>query len=158
MTVSSSLLSRALPAGSHLIESRRDFIIVRLPSGQQLAVIWDRGRDEQILDCITALAYREPRVLDRIVALRMERGVLTCWYAPAWQASAATMEHDRIAVQQACDTALAPKRWTVAPLEVVPIDAHHDRRILDRASLAKDHVLLQIPQQFQLGRVKEVRS
>ncbi len=158
MDPSSNVLGRLLPAGSRLIASLRDLIVVRLPADaayQQVAVIWDRSRDEQVLDCITALTYRDPQVRSRIIGLRMERGVLTCWYA-----SAANLETDRNVIQLACDAALsAPaKRWVVASLAAVPIDAHRDRRILDRGKLAEGHPLLQIPPQYQLGVIGSTKD
>src|SRR5689334_3152491 len=111
-----------LPGGSRVIESRRDYIVVRLPLGegyQQLTAIWDKGRDEQLLDVITAIYYRDRQLCSRIVGLAMERGVLTVWYA-----STAHLEQDRNAIQIACDAALnAPaKRWVVAALQAVPMD------------------------------------
>jgi hypothetical protein len=155
MDISSNALSRQLPAGARIIQSQRDFIILSLPllegaARQHVAVIWDRGRDEQILDVLTALTYRDPLVRARIVGLAMERGVLTCWCS--------SEQTDRLAIQGACNAALhPPKRWLVAPLQIMPIDMQRDRQILDRGNLTEDHPLLQIPRQYQLG-VIEVRS
>jgi hypothetical protein len=146
------VLGRQLPGGSRLVSFARDYIVISLPANtarQHVAVIWDRGRDEQILDVITALTYRDPSVRFRVVALAMERGTLTCWCS-----SDKTLEQDRKAIQLACDAALnRPKRWTVAPLVPVSIDIEPDRCVLDRGNLIEGHPLLQIPQQYQLGLI-----
>jgi hypothetical protein len=143
-----------LPADSRLITYARDYLVVSLPAGearQHLAVIWDRGRDETILDVITAITYRDPHVRARIIGCAMERGVLTSWVS--------SDQADRLAIQGACDAALhPPKRWLVAPLQLVPIDVQRDRQILDRGNLIEGHPLLQIPRQYRLGVIGQVRS
>lgn len=151
------VLSRPLPAGSRVIESQKDFLIVSLPlpaARQNLGIIWDSTRDERVLDCVAALTYRDPAVRSRVVALGMSKGTLTVWAAPS-----KTPDQDRNAIQAACDAALTPsgQQWTVAPLVTVSINLERDRRILDRGNLVEGHPLQIFPKRYQLG-VVEVRS
>ena len=145
--MSTAILAQ-LPAESRLISHARDYIVISMPllegtMRQHVAVIWDRQRDEQILDVLTALTYRDLPTRARLMGLAMERGVLTCWVSS---------DTDRAAIQGACNAALhPPKKWLVAPPQIVPLDRQRDRQILDRGNLTEDHPLLQIPKQYQLG-------
>jgi hypothetical protein len=124
MDPSTLALSRQLPAGSRII-----------------------------LDVLTALTYRNLTVRSRIIGCAMERGVLTCWYS--WDGTHGPKVTEHEAIQLACDTALQPpKRWTVAPLQLVTVDAQRDRKILDRGNLTETHPLMQIPRQYQLGLIE----
>jgi hypothetical protein len=158
-TLSSNALSRLLPAGSRLLTSLRDIVVISLPAGpahQHIGVIWDRGRDEQILDVITAITYRDSQLRSRIIAMAMERGILNVWYA----ADNTNLTQDRNAIQLACDAALnAPvKRWKVADLIPVPIEARPDRLLLDRKALGQNHPLLVLPSQYQLGLISSTKD
>lgn len=157
MDPSSIVLGRPLPAGSRVIESVKDFLILSLPlpaARQHLGIIWDPQRTEQVLDCVTSLSYRDPQVRSNIIALAMQKGVLTVWYV---NTATKHLESDRSAIQIACDAALIPcrQRWTVAPLVSVSINIERDRRILDRGNLVEDHALQAFPQRYQLGVIQQ---
>jgi hypothetical protein len=150
-------LGRPLPAGTRIIESQRDFLIISLPlpaARQHLGVIWDSQRDEHVLDCVTALSYRDQTVRANVIALAMTKGALTVWYS-----STKNLEQDRTTIQAACDAALlsSGQRWTVAPLVPVSINSERDRRILDRGNLIESHPLHTFPTRYQLGVIEVTR-
>lgn len=155
MDPSIALAGNRLPAHSRVIESRRDYIVIRLLCGglaHQCAVIWDPSRDELALSVISALSYRNVRVRNAVLALAMMRGKLTVFCS-------ADEEHlvwARKEIQDATVAVLEPlgQRWEVLPLMPVEMtDGAHGNRIADRSKLPPDSPLLVIPDRFQLGRV-----
>ena len=144
-----------LPLSSRVIESTRDFIIVKIPcfrGAHQFGVLWDPRREEYVLTLMTALSYRSLNVRNEIIALSALRGNLTVYFNGDTADAAAA----RARIQVAADVALKPcgERLEVLPLELCPMTrtARGDA-ILDRAALPAGHPLLIFPANFQLGRV-----
>jgi hypothetical protein len=140
---------RALP-GAHTVLAARDFAILewQLPTDQPLAhrigVIYDLDRDERPIDAVVALGYRDPKARMSIVALSESKGVLT-----AYVGGAQDLDRLHASIASAADVALLPDRWTVAPLQIVPVR----NGVLDHARLPIGHPLLVLPKRYALGLV-----
>ena len=150
MDPSHCAIGHRLPPHSRVIESRRDFLVIRLAkfaSAQNIGILWDPSRDELVLDVITALTYRDGLVRNKIVALAMFRGNLSAYYA-----GTDNLEWAREQIQAAADSVLSliNQRWEVlAPIPVPLLDGF----MLDWSKLASDHPLRVIPTKYQLGQV-----
>ena len=150
-----SLAGSRLPPHSRVIESRRDYLVVRISCFQlahQFGVLWDPARDELVLSVMSALSYRNMRARNYTLALAMLRGKLTVYYS----GDAEHLAWGRKEIQDAADSVLVPigQKWEVLPL--VPVEmttGAHGNRIMDRSKLAADHPLLVIPAAYQLGAV-----
>lgn len=154
MDPSLSSAAYRLPRDTRIIASARDYLVARLPYstfGQQVAVIWDPGRDELVLDCLTSLRYRDAKVCLDVIALSMVRGKLSVYFATNEQLSWV-----RSQVQAACDAALEPVggHWDVLPVVAVPMTTSgKGNPILDWDRLPAEHPLHAVSGRYQLGVV-----
>lgn len=143
-----------LPRDTRIIASARDYLVARLSFsdfGQQLAVLWDAGRDELVLDVVTALRYRDVGVLLDVIALSMHRGKLT-----AFLGRTENLAWSQEQLQAACDAALAPVggSWEVQPLVSVPMTVgHKGNKLLDWDRLPDGSPLRAVPAKYHLGVV-----
>ena len=157
MDPSQALSSVKLPPHSRIVESRTDYLIVRIPryaGAHQFAIIWDSSRDEFVLNVMTALSYRDIAARDSILALHFLKGKLASWtglHEPE------RIEACRESLQAAADAVLNPigQRWEIlSPATVPMIRIPHGTSVLDASALEPGHPLSVIGKRYQLGGVR----
>jgi hypothetical protein len=145
-----------LPASAQIKLAARDFILIdwiisRKPVLvlQRTFVLYDEDRDERILDFLTALHFKHPKIRANVIGVAESQGLISVWYGDK-----ITWDVCERAMNEAAHAATWPRdRWRVRAQLVPMLNG-----VLDRSKLGENIPLLKvIPARFDLGLI-EVRS
>jgi hypothetical protein len=111
----------------------------------RIAVLWGIDRDQLIVAVLTALYLRNRDVLERVVAVRQERGKVDFWCRPS---NDITVEGIRLALQDAVDAVMFT-RWKVNTGAALPCTA--DGLLVDWEQLPESDPLRGVARSYGLG-------